>query len=258
MSADREKTLAAVFPEVGAGGFTRVDGSIEFYSRVQALLAPEMRVLDFGAGRGQWFDDDTCAYRKTVRQIRGKVRELVACDVDSAVLENRAADRVVHTQPGHALPFEDASFELIVADYVFEHLSNPLASSGELGRVLSPGGWLCARTPNAWGYVALVSRLVGNRSHVTVLHRAQPRRKAIDVFPTVYKLNSLRAIRRYFRDTEFENFSYRYDAEPAYFFDSPMILRCFELLQWILPPPCASQLFVFLRKRGTHDNKVNA
>ena len=38
------------FPEVGAGGFTSLDGTIEFYTRINALLAPDMAVLDFGGG----------------------------------------------------------------------------------------------------------------------------------------------------------------------------------------------------------------
>jgi len=241
--------IAAAFPEVGAGGFTRLDGSIEFYSRIQALLQPEMRVLDFGAGRAQWFEDDACEYRRMTRLLKGRVREVVACDVDEAVLQNRAANRAIHVPLGEALPFVDSTFDLIVADYVFEHVTEPQAIARELARVLAPGGWLCARTPNALGYVAIASRLFTNASHVDLLKKAQPDRKAQDVFPTAYKLNTLAAIRRHFGEPQFENFSYRYDAEPSYFFGSKLVLHALRLVQWILPPQCSSQLFVFLRKR---------
>ena len=41
------------YPEVGAGGYTRVDGSVAFYGRVQAVLAEldgPVTIVDFGAG----------------------------------------------------------------------------------------------------------------------------------------------------------------------------------------------------------------
>ena len=44
------KIMAAWFPEIGAGGFTSLDGTIEFYTRINALLAQNMTVLDFGGG----------------------------------------------------------------------------------------------------------------------------------------------------------------------------------------------------------------
>lgn len=222
---------------------------MEFYTRVGALLAPHMRVVDFGAGRAEWFEDDPSEFRRVTRLIKGRVREVVACDVDDAVLTNRAADRCVLLTQGAALPFADGSVDVVIADYVFEHVQEPAALAAELTRILAPGGWICARTPNALGYVALASRLVGNRRHVRALQHAQPDRKAIDVFPTVYKLNTLRAIREHFPPQLFADFSYRFDPEPAYFFGSLVLFRVLQALHWVLPPQCASQLLVFLRRR---------
>jgi SAM-dependent methyltransferase len=250
MKDSESSVLATAFPEVGAGGYTRMDGSVEFYSRVQALLRPDMRVLDYGAGRAHWFEDDVCQYRRSVRQIKGKVKELVACDVDPAVTSNRSADTVVEIAADQPLPFADDSFDLIVADYVFEHIQDPQQVANELGRVLAPGGWICARTPNALGYVALCSRLINNRFHVKMLGLVQPHRKAMDVFPTVYRLNTLGAIRKYFPTARYDNYAYRYNAEPAYFFGSRVVFACLRLVHWLLPPQCASQLFVFLRRRS--------
>jgi SAM-dependent methyltransferase len=250
MNDSVRSVLATAFPEVGAGGYTRMDGSVEFYTRVQSLLRPDMRVLDYGAGRAQWFEDDVCAYRRQLRQIKGKVRELVACDVDPAVLSNRSADAVVQLEADQPLPFATSSFDLIVADYVFEHVQDPQQVANELERILAPGGWLCARTPNALGYVALCSRLIHNKSHVRLLNLVQPNRKAVDVFPTVYRLNTLGAIEKYFPAARYDNCSYRYDAEPAYFFGNRLVFTGLRFLQWLLPPQCSSQLFVFLRRRG--------
>ena len=41
-----------LYPEYGAGGFSRCDLWVPFFTRVNALLRPDMTVVDYGAGRG--------------------------------------------------------------------------------------------------------------------------------------------------------------------------------------------------------------
>ena len=49
----RSKGLKEIYyPESEFGGYTRVDGTVPFFTRVQALARPEMTVLDVGCGRG--------------------------------------------------------------------------------------------------------------------------------------------------------------------------------------------------------------
>lgn len=242
------KALTVAFPEIGAGGYTSRDGTVEFYGRVQALLRPTMHVLDFGAGRGAGLQDDLVSYRRGLRTLKGKVARMVACDVDEAVQANPEADEILVIRPDAPLPFEDAAFDLIVADFVFEHIQDPGQVSAELTRILKPGGWLCARTPNKYGPVSLVTRLIDNSRHSRVLHWAQPERKEEDVFPTAFRLNCLRALRRWFPAERFEHFSYRYEPEPGYYFNNVTVLRMMMLLSWLLPPAMKTNLFIFLRK----------
>ncbi|MBK1633336.1 SAM-dependent methyltransferase [Thiohalocapsa halophila] len=241
--------LTRTFPEIGAGGFTSRDGTVEFLTRVHSLLRPQMQVLEFGAGRGAGLQDDAVPLRRGLRNLQGKVARAVACDVDEAVRAHPGADEAVVIQPDAPLPFADADFDLIVSDFVFEHIQDPAQVSAELGRVLKPGGWLCARTPNRYGPVSLVTRLIDNSRHSRVLRWAQPERKDIDVFPTAFRLNSLRDLRRWFPAERFEHFTYRYEPEPAYFFNSRAVLRLMLFLSWLLPPVMKTNLFVFLRKR---------
>jgi len=238
------------FPEVGAGGYTSLDGTVEFYGRVQALLRPDMHVLDFGAGRGAGLQEDAAAFRKALRRLRGKVAKVTACDVDEAVLKNPGADEAVVIRPDESLPFEDGAFDLIVADFVFEHIGDPALVSTEMRRILKPGGWICARTPNRYCLVSLLTRLIHSSRHSRVLRWVQPERKSIDVFPTVFKLNSKRDISTWFKPDAFDNFTYRYEPEPSYFFNSRAVFALMLFLNWLSPPVMKSNLFVFLRKTG--------
>lgn len=239
------------FPETAAGGFSHVDGTIGFYTRINALLQPQMTVLDFGAGRGQGLQDDPVSYRRELRNLRGKCRRVIGADVDPAIRENPGLDEAHVVAPGAELPLEAASVDLIVSDHTFEHITDPGRAAKELDRVLKPGGWICARTPNRWGYIALGASLVPNALHVAVLRRLQPHRKVVDVFPTVYRLNTRAALRRYFPTARYQHHSHRHFAEPAYFADSRPLWTLMLLVFRVTPPALAPTWMIFLHKRQT-------
>ena len=117
------EAMLRYYPEAAVGGFPHTDGEIEFYLRVGSLVGPESRVLDLGAGRGQWAIEPAPATRRDVRRLKGRVREVIGTDVDPAVLDNPTLDRALVTELGAPLPFEDDSFDLVIADYVLEHVA---------------------------------------------------------------------------------------------------------------------------------------
>lgn len=244
----KAELIETFYPEVGVGGFTSKDGTVEFYQRVNALLNESMHVLDFGAGRGAWFEDDNCEYRRNTRLIKGKVASVTGCDVDTAVLKNRSVDDAVVLQ-NEELPFADNTFEIIIADYVLEHVADPGWVAKEFERVLRPGGWICARTPNKFSYGALCTRLIANKWHHRILKYAQPDRKELDVFPTKFLLNSSKQIETFFLPEKFSVTVYPFQSEPAYHFNRKSLFALMLLLDKLLPVRWASNLFVFIKKR---------
>jgi SAM-dependent methyltransferase len=227
-----------------------VDGTVEFYGRVNALLSPGMRVLDFGAGRGKDALDDQVPYRRGLRVLRGKVKCVVGVDIDLAVASNPSIDSAVLIDEARGLPFARESFDLIVSDHTFEHVRDPVHVAAELDRILAPRGWLCARTPNRWGYIALGARVVPNRTHVSVLRRVQPSRLEHDVFPTCYRLNTLSEVARYFPPDRYADHSYYYDPEPAYFGRSIVAMRAARGAFRLLPTRLSAILMIFKQKRS--------
>jgi SAM-dependent methyltransferase len=236
------------FREIRAGGFSRLDGTIQFYLRVNALLSPDMTVVDLGAGRGA-ASDDRKGFRRDLATLKGKVREVIGVDVDPAVLENPIVDRAL-VYDGHTLPLADNSADLIVSDHTFEHVTDPATFAREAGRILKPGGWLCARTPYHLSAVAAVSSMVPNRLHSGLLSAIQPRRKAFDVFPTAYRLNSFARLKRYFPLNKWENASYTWSPEPAYHFDNRFVFGLMLALDAVKRPLFGGEvLLVFLQKK---------
>src|SRR5690348_9402854 len=119
----RDELLRRLYPETSAGGYTRTDGFVEFYTRVNALLGPTSEVLDFGAGRGAWTDIPLADYSRSLRSFHERVGRVVGVDVDPAIKENPALAEAQVIAPGDPLPFADESFDLVLADYVLEHVS---------------------------------------------------------------------------------------------------------------------------------------
>lgn len=249
MADIHQQLLERFFPESRIGGFTYLDGTLQFYNVINAIITPEFRVLDFGAGRACWYEDDPSEYRKSVRLLKGKVAEVVACDVDEAILQNRASDQQIQLTMGEPLPFDDASFDLVVSDWTFEHFDEPDFIASELNRILKPGGWVCGRTPSKWGYVAIAARLVANKNHANVLKWFQPHRKEEDVFPTVYKLNTRKDLAKYFSPEQWEHHIAFTSGEPSYGGSHPLLWRALIILHRLLPGPLNVGMHIFMQKR---------
>jgi SAM-dependent methyltransferase len=139
--------------------------------------------------------------------------------------------------------------DAIICDHTFEHVDNPESFVEEMGRLLRPGGWVCARTPNRWGYIGLATNLVPNSAHVQVLTKAQPDRKAEDVFPTTYRMNTRAAIARLFPESEWDTFMYSVNAEPAYFGNSARVVRAVDVITSRMPQALGATWHIFLRKK---------
>lgn len=246
--APRHRLERRVYQEANVSGFAHHDQEVAFYTQVAAILRPDDVLLDFGAGRGEFMDTDPSRYRCWLQNFRGRCAHVDGCDPDPVVLKNPTLDSAAVISLGKPLPYEDDRFDLIVCRYVFEHIDNPEWAAKELLRVLKPGGWICAMTPNKWGYVALASRLVPNRMHSRALARVQPGRPSKDVFPTVYRLNRRSAVKRYF-GSEADIYHYSTSGVPSYHFGSMLLMRLKQLIHRLTPPTFDVGLRFFIRKR---------
>jgi SAM-dependent methyltransferase len=240
--------MGLYYPESRFGGFAGVDGTIAFYIRVQSLVEPSSVVLDAGCGRGACADDPV-RVRRELRIFKGKCARVIGIDVDERARGNPFVDEFRLIEGGR-WPVPDGSVDVCVCDSVLEHIGEPEGFFAECGRVIRPGGYLCIRTTNSLHYIALFARLIPGRFHKAVLRKVLcGHRKEEDGFPTVYKCNTKRRIRKMLDKHGFEHCVYSYEAEPYHLSFSHVSYLCGVLHQRLAPSLFKDMILAFARRK---------
>lgn len=234
------------YPEIHFGGYSHVDGTVQFYTRVNALLNKEDVVLDIGCGRGE-YEEDQVAYRRKLRILKGKVSKVIGVDYDTNASQNKYIDEFIHITEDK-WPIEDQSINLILCDWVLEHIKDESVFLAEVKRVLKPQGYFCARTSNKYSYFAIMSRIIPNRLHSKILSIVQEKRKEEDVFPTFYKLNTKRKILQHTKKLNLFTVVYTFESEPSYLNFSKFFYSLGTFIHRHTPKLFRTSILVFCQK----------
>lgn len=179
---------------IGRGGVDRLDqrwypgvsknwDDRMFRQYILARVTGRSRILDLGAGAG------------IVQEMnfRGIAEHVCGVDLDPRVLQNPFLDEA-KIGSVEQIPYGDETFDLVFADNVLEHLENPDRVFSEVRRVLRPGGWFLAKTPNRYHYMPLIARLTPYGFHR--FYNRLRGRVSEDTFRTRYRANSRAQIAR--------------------------------------------------------------
>ena len=169
------------------------DNDTVFLEMIEPNIQLASVVLDLGAGAGRKFLHD-------LKNKVGPTGQIVGADFDSRVLENPLIHRGVVLN-GPSLPFRNCTFDVVFTRYVLEHVNEPEQFLAEVFRVLKPGGSFFFLTPNKWHYVCIAARCTSGRFHE--FYNRRRGREETDTFPTVYRLNTRSALRRYLKKAGF-------------------------------------------------------
>ena len=173
---------------------------------------------------------------------------MIGADVDPAAATNPLIDEFSLIENGR-LSLTDRSVDICVSNSVLEHVDDVELFLAECGRVLKTGGYLFIRTPNAWNYASIATRLIPNRLHKTVLARVQPDRKDEDIFPTLYRCNTRRKLRAGLEKHGFEAIVQTHESNPAYLSFSRLTYALGVFHQRYAPHAIRRTLHAYARKR---------
>jgi SAM-dependent methyltransferase len=150
--------------ERGAGFVFAGPERVELFRRY--VGGPGKRVLDLGCRDGAL----TRAYAAGNEIVGVDADREALAEAEQLGIETRWADL------DEPLPFDDASFDVVVAGELLEHLRDPRRLVGEGRRVLRPGGTFVASVPNAFRLKNRLRFVVGRRPEddPTHLHMFTP------------------------------------------------------------------------------------
>jgi SAM-dependent methyltransferase len=136
-----------------------------------------------------------------------------------------ASGAIARVGSADAIPFPDASFDVVACRSVLEHIRRPAAAFAEVARVLRPGGVFIFLTPSRYDYVSLAAGLLPNAWHPWIVQRLEGRAEA-DTFPTFYRANSRSAVECHARRAGLVVGHLEYlRHHPEYFMSSPLLYR---------------------------------
>ena len=170
-----------------------------FASRRIDVADRPLRVLDCGVGTG--------GFALALARVWGRPIEVTGVDISPQMINIarrrfRRAGIAAHLKQASicALPFADASFDVVIAAHVLEHLPDPVTALMEMRRVLRPGGWLIAcMTCRSWLGAYIQAKWRTHRLTPSVaanwLRAAGFRPQALKVSPPgLFRLTSLASI----------------------------------------------------------------
>lgn len=159
---------------------------------LQRYVCPGVRWLDVGCGYQIlpfWAMSEDGQ-----RELVSPVGMLTGIDVDERIKDHPLLTYRVEGLGG-ALPFRDATFDLVTANMVVEHIEKPKDFLADMFRVLRPGGRFVFHTPNILFWLTFIAYLTPEAIKKPIIWKLEQRR-AEDVFPTRYTMNTAWRIER--------------------------------------------------------------
>ena len=198
---------------------------------IEQHVVPGGRLLDAGCGRDLEFS----------REFASDV-QVIGLDLEEKLDTRNQASPFALRGDLERLPFPENYFDLIISRSVVEHLRNPLAVFREFERVLRPGGRIVISTPNKYDYVSIVAALTPYQWHRSMVSKMTGV-KEDDVFPTLYRANSLSSLGRQMREAGLTKRVLKaINHYPSYLMFSPVLFRIGMLYEKLTSFACFENL----------------
>jgi 2-polyprenyl-3-methyl-5-hydroxy-6-metoxy-1,4-benzoquinol methylase len=152
VAGDLQRAIGLSEPWTSLRSYLNADSRVRYIESIEngfGVDLRKLRVLELGSGMGlfttvarrlgvECFGSEPCA--ASYMNLRLASDELLS--------GNGLDPNLISKSPGEELPWPDASFDVVVAFQVLEHVASPRETLAEALRVLRPGGLLFMDMPN--------------------------------------------------------------------------------------------------------------
>jgi ubiquinone/menaquinone biosynthesis C-methylase UbiE len=165
-----------------------VNSQQNYADLVRGWIDSDSEWLDVGCGH-----DIFAPWLPSAANLVAKSKLVVGLDYDLDSLKKHKLIRNRVRGDFMNPPCRDNTFNCITANMVMEHVSDPVQALTHVKRLLKPGGVFILHTPNYWHYAAFFASLIPQRLKNRIIQLTEGRHED-DVFPTFYRLNTVRDI----------------------------------------------------------------
>jgi ubiquinone/menaquinone biosynthesis C-methylase UbiE len=164
-------------------------------------VTPETEWLDLGCG-WQLLREWLPSGKEDAVILSSRARRLVGLDyMSDGILRNPYLhDRLVGDVV--SLPFAEASFNLVTAQMVIEHLERPDLLLREVKRILRDGGKFIFLTPNYMNYQIFVASFLPDELKKSIVGYLEGRPDS-DIFKAYYRMNTRNRVSQMAREQGF-------------------------------------------------------
>lgn len=161
--------------------------------------------------------DAGCGKKGIMNKYKGMLKYAVGIDLSlSALKQNDSLDSYVLGGLDR-LPFSDGTFDLIISQWVIEHLPDPNLCFSEFYRVLKKDGRLTLVTNSIYNPIMLFSSLLPEGLRDNIKKGLLPPDIEEDTFPTYYNCNSLKKMEKVLKGIGFSKVYDLYIGDPSFF-----------------------------------------
>ncbi len=213
------------------------DSMVLLTNLVRERIAPGTIVLDFGCGRGNFVIDE----------LRNAFSRVIGFDVLQESTEGNVTCDEIHIGDPSRLPLSDASVDLVISLWVFEHIKHPDVIMREIARVLKPGGYFAFVTPNKKSFLIALRRIMTDGIAQRLLKTLYGREEK-DAFTVHYCMNTVKDITAVAQQFRFSPDIVMENADPSYTSFGPVTYFCSTLFTKLFGTYAQPHLVTMLRK----------
>jgi SAM-dependent methyltransferase len=210
LTADEMKHKESYLPGYGRKltEYYRVRKSLSdyYWSIIDGHLASNMMVLDIGAGK-----------KSMLSLFVGRGITAVGLDVCHEALKSNEFLSYRVVGDAQRLPFKAGAFDFIVSQWLLEHLPSPQFFFKEACRCLRKGGSFAVVSNSLLCPLMLFNAVMPGKLRDGIKRKLLPKEVEEDTFPTFYRANTQRRLRRLVRSTELKEKFFIYASDLSFF-----------------------------------------